>query len=142
MTKGQLWRAMLDADAVLDQFLISALSGVSFEALALGRRVITFDHGVANLTFFGEQPPILAAATAEEVAARMLEVIGDPLDRRGVGQTAINWVKKHHSGDRIAQLQLDAYATLPDHSLPRRTPVSNHAYSLTETSVGNGGGII
>jgi glycosyltransferase involved in cell wall biosynthesis len=137
MTKGQLWRAMLDADAVLDQFLISALSGVAFEALALGRRVITFDDGVANLTFFGEQPPILAAATAEEVVARMLEVIGDPLDRQGIGQTGISWVKRHHSGDRITQLQIDAYATLPGVSPSREGITSNHVCSLTESSGGN-----
>src|SRR5438105_3431919 len=67
MTRAQLWRAMLDADAVVDQFLLSALGAVAFEALALGRRLITLDDGIANATFFGEQPPILTGGTVDEV---------------------------------------------------------------------------
>src|SRR5207253_10386084 len=73
----------------------------------------TLDDGIANATFFGEQPPILTGGTVDEVATLMLEVIADPLDARGVGEKAVAWVKRHHSADRIAQLQLDAYAALP-----------------------------
>jgi len=56
-------------------------------------------------------------------------VIDDPLDARGVGDKAIAWVKRHHSADRIAQLQLDAYAALPGVSRSREAsrPITDPA---------------
>ncbi|MBV9248065.1 MAG: glycosyltransferase [Acetobacteraceae bacterium] len=99
MPKGVLWREYLLANAVVDQFLISSIAGVSFEALALGRRCITHDDGIANREFFGVQPPLLSAHTEAQIADRLRQVIDDPMDRRGVGRAGRDWIEKYHSRD-------------------------------------------
>lgn len=118
MTKKKLWVAMLDADAVIDQFMISAFGGITFEALALGRRLIGRDDGINNGVFFEEPPPILSAETPEEIALRMAAVLDDPDDRAGLGDMGTTWVRKYHSADRIHDLQMAAFA------MPRRGAAS------------------
>ncbi|KQK29389.1 hypothetical protein ARD30_17530 [Bosea thiooxidans] len=115
MSKRKLWEAMLDADAVIDQFLISVVSGITFEALALGRRLITKDDGVANAVFFAEAPPLMAASSVDAIAARMRAVLDDREDQAGVGERGVEWVQRHHSANRIAQLQEEAFAALAGH---------------------------
>ncbi len=117
MTKRKLWAAMLDADAVIDQFIISAFGGITFEALALGCRIISRDDGVNNGVFFEEPPPILAAASAEEIASRMIAVMDDPDDLAGLGDKGVAWVQKYHSADRIHALQLAAFGVAPGEKL-------------------------
>jgi hypothetical protein len=109
LSKRQLWEAMLTYDCIIDQFLISVVSGITFEALALGRRLICRDDGVENTEFFGEAPPILSAATAGEIERRMREVIDDPDDIAGIGGRCTSWVKKYHSAQRITELQIAAF---------------------------------
>ncbi len=110
MTKRKLWAAMLDTDAVIDQFLISAFGGITFEALALGCRIISRDDGINNSVFFEEPPPILAAKTAEDIAHQMAMVLDDPCDSSGVGEKGMAWVGRHHSASRLVELQLKAFA--------------------------------
>ena len=112
MSKKRLWKEMTDSAAVADQFLISVMSGIAFEALALGRRLITKDDGVTNSTFFGEAPPILSAGTVDEVEARMRQVMADPGDSGGVGAKAIGWIRRRHSADQIVKVQMAAFADL------------------------------
>ena len=109
LPKRALWTAMMDAHAVIDQFHLSAMGGVTFETLALGRRLISRDDGINNATFFEEAPPILAAATTEQIASRMLAVMDDKEDTAGLGQAGLEWVQRHHSAERICALQLSAY---------------------------------
>lgn len=111
LAKKDLWRRYLDADGVLDQFLIASLSGVSFEALAAGARVITL-AGPDMETFFGEGPPVLGAGSAQEIAAAMLQVIQDPDDQDGVGARARDWTDRFHSGHRMLELELTAFASM------------------------------
>ncbi len=109
MTKRNLWAAMLDSDAIIDQFMISGFGGITFEALALGCRIISRDDGVNNRVFFEEPPPILSAETAEEIASRMAAVLNDPDDLAGLGEKGIAWVRKYHSAERIHELQMAAF---------------------------------
>jgi hypothetical protein len=109
LSKELLWEEMLNSDAVVDQFLISVISGIGFEALALGRRLITYDDGVTNEAFFGKSPPVLSAQTPTEIVDRMVEVLVDRADVRGVGQRGMRWIDHHHSAKRIVRLQLDGF---------------------------------
>ena len=61
MKKRDLWRAYLEANAVIDQFLTPAMGGITFEALILGRRVISHLDFDQNDDFFGRRPPITIA---------------------------------------------------------------------------------
>jgi hypothetical protein len=100
---------MITYHCVVDQFLISVISGITFESLALGRRLISRDDGTENAVFFGEPPPILSAGNVDEIADRMRQVIADPDDNSGVGEKCALWVSKYHSALRITGLQLDAF---------------------------------
>ena len=105
MARQALWMRYIDSDAVLDQFLISGLSGVTYETLALGCRTITKDDGICNKEFFGVPPPFLAAGTAAEIAQRIRELMADAEDAAGVGNRGTDWVRTYHSGARFVALQ-------------------------------------
>lgn len=105
LARNALWMRYLDSDAILDQFLISGLSGVTYEALTLGCRVITKDDGICNKEFFGVPPPFLAASSSKEIAQRILGLIADPDDLSGIGSASRDWVRQYHSGARFVALQ-------------------------------------
>jgi hypothetical protein len=109
MARNALWKTYLQADAVIDQFVLSSMSGVSYETLTFGIRTITFDDGVSNKTFFGESPPLLSARTADEIADRLREVIADPDDLKGVGAASRQWMLKYHSAERFLSLQYEQF---------------------------------
>ena len=112
LRKRALWREYMQAHAVVDQFLTPALGSVAFEALALGRRVITALDPSTIAEFFGEMPPILNAGEPDGIAAAMRRIIDDPLDEAGMGRAAASWFQRRHSTDRILELELAAYRQL------------------------------
>jgi glycosyltransferase involved in cell wall biosynthesis len=112
MKKRDLWRAYLEANAVIDQFLTPAMGGITFEALILGRRVISHLDFGQNDDFFGRRPPILQCSSIEEIREAVRVVIDDPHDKAGIGQAGRDWMLTFHSADRIVELQLEAYARL------------------------------
>lgn len=112
MNKKDLWKRYLRSNAVLDQFLAPALGGASFEAMILGRRLISRLDAVQCADFFGEAPPILLASNAEEIATAMRRVLDDPNDTAEDGKIAQAWMQKYHSADRITALQVEAYRHL------------------------------
>lgn len=112
LAKQQLWTAYASAHAVIDQFLLPSISGVSFEALALGRRVITCDNGISNRKAFGQQPPLLTANDVESLILAMRTVLDDPQDQAGIGRASWEWIDKFHSASRIVELQEAVFASL------------------------------
>lgn len=112
--KKQLWIYYLQSAGVIDQFVIPAMGGVCFETLALGRPLLTkLDMPILE-KFFGVAPPVYNAATPEELANAMCQIINDPNDSAGIGQKAQEWIKKYHSSDVILDLQLSAYQRLAE----------------------------
>jgi hypothetical protein len=109
LNKAELWQVYWSCDAVVDQFMIPAMGGVTFEAMALGRRVITRIDEAQAAEFFGVAPPCLMADCVESCAARMFEVLDDPSDEAGRGNAARVWFKRFHSTQRVIELQLAAY---------------------------------
>ncbi|UGY06676.1 glycosyltransferase [Bradyrhizobium quebecense] len=112
LNKAELRQRYCSSDVVVDQFRIPAIGGVTFEAMALGRRVITNLDETQSAEFFGAAPPCLAADSVESCAARILEVLADPLDGNGRGDAARLWFEKCHSAQRVVALQLAAYRTI------------------------------
>ena len=132
VSKRKLWELMCDCDCVVDQFLISGLGGVGFEAMALAKPLLTKDDGISNATFFGEAPPVLAADSTETVADQMRRILTEPDFTAQAGQAGLNWVREYHSAKRIAELQLKTFADVCDdqggtisrtmHAEPRPAP--------------------
>ena len=116
LDKRQLWARYLGSHAVADQFATPAIGGVTFEALALGRRVVTaLDVPVAE-RFFGAAPPLFPAREVDEIATALQRIAQDPLDSAGLGRTAHEWFSTYHSAERIVALQVAAYARMIDRS--------------------------
>jgi glycosyltransferase involved in cell wall biosynthesis len=114
LRKHELWARFLSSHAVVDQFILPAIGGVTFEAMALGRRVITAIDAEQTERFFGRTPPVLAAQTQAEIAAALEQVLADPDDAAGRGAAARDWFAERHSADRIVDLQAEAYRKLLD----------------------------
>lgn len=112
MKKSRLWERYLGAHAVVDQFLTPAIGGVTFEAIALGRRVISALDTVTAAKFFGESPPIFSCESAEEIADAIEEIAADLDDTAGRGDALRRWFSTYHSAERIVELQVGAYARL------------------------------
>ncbi|GIQ74343.1 hypothetical protein BraRD5C2_27830 [Bradyrhizobium sp. RD5-C2] len=112
MSKRELWQRYCVSHAVVDQFVVPALGGVGFETMALGVRLISAIDQQQTAMFFGQEPPLLAAGSIAECAARIREVIQDPLDAQGRGQAASQWMSTYHSAERIVALQCKAYSNL------------------------------
>lgn len=112
LNKAELRRLYWASNVVVDQFKIPAIGGVSFEAMALGRRVITNIDEDQLAEFFGAAPPCLAADSIESCAVRICEILADPLDEDGRGDAARLWFERYHSAQRVVALQLAAYRTI------------------------------
>jgi glycosyltransferase involved in cell wall biosynthesis len=112
MRKRDLWKQYLRSHAVIDQFLTPAIGGVTFEAMALGRRVITALDPVVTEEFFGATPPVFISQTTNQIAEALCRVAADPDDCAGVGEAARDWFRRYHSAERIIDLQVDAYSRM------------------------------
>jgi glycosyltransferase involved in cell wall biosynthesis len=112
MDKRSLWRQYCKCHAVLDQFSLPALGGVGFEALALGRRLITRIDIDQLQIFFGYAPPVLPAASIDQIASSIRAVILDPEDHAQTGASGRRWIENYHSARRIVGLQAREYRVL------------------------------
>ncbi len=113
MRKQDLWRTYLSSHAVLDQFVLPSFGGVTFEALALGCRVITnVDFGAAE-RFFSKVPPVYSASSETEIYEMLERIILDRNDLAEVGDAGAEWIKQYHSAERIVELQLEIYRKFP-----------------------------
>jgi len=112
MKKHQLWLEYLSAHAVIDQFVVPAFGGITFEGMMFARRVITYVDIARAEQFFGVAPPLFNCCTAEEIACAMARVIDDPADSLGNGRACQEWMQRYHSADRIVALQIDIYRRL------------------------------
>ena len=123
LKKRELWARYLQSHVVVDQFVLPAIGGVTFEALALGRRVVTALDVPLHARFFGSAPPLLACRGMEEIADAFVQCAEDREDAAGIGAAARTWVERYHGPDRIVGLQLGAYRTL----LGEEPPAARHA---------------
>jgi spore maturation protein CgeB len=103
---------------VLDQFVLPSFGGVTFEALALGCRVITNVDFEAAERFFSKAPPIYSASSENEIHEMLEQIIFDGNDKAGVGDAGAEWIKRYHSARRIVELQLEIYRKFPGVMIP------------------------
>ena len=123
MSGEELWERYLRCHAVVDQFVIPAFGRVTFDALTIGRRVISnLDKKLAK-EFFGKAPPMLVCSTVKDAQSAIGQVLNDPQDAAGIGVSCAKWAREFHSSQRILDLQLDAYLpSLEIHRLQSAAP--------------------
>jgi glycosyltransferase involved in cell wall biosynthesis len=67
------------------------------DALAAGKPVITTARGAEGFTAFAEEPPMLIADSAPEIAAATASLLGDRERRLALGRDAREFAERHHS---------------------------------------------
>jgi glycosyltransferase involved in cell wall biosynthesis len=115
LNKRGLWDEYMRSALVVDQFLLPGISGVSFESMTLGTPVITCDEPGLNRKFFGVEPPLLTANTAEDAASHIERAILKEEWRADMGRKSAEWIARHHSTERIFEIQMAAIARIVDH---------------------------
>jgi Glycosyl transferases group 1 len=112
LPRARLWSEIKASSAVLDQFAASAFGGSSLEAMALGKPVISRLDQPNLHPFFATRPPILHAATPEEVCERMQTILDDRYDRAGYGPAGQRWMQAEHGEEEQLGRQFAAFARL------------------------------
>ena len=102
LTKPQLLAMYRQVDVVVDQFNMPRLGYNAMEALACGRPVLGHFTEDLQRACYPELPPMLSAATAAEVEARLEELL-DPQRRRELGVAGRQWIMAHHHWEPIVK---------------------------------------
>jgi glycosyltransferase involved in cell wall biosynthesis len=90
----------------LGQLLVGSIGNYELEALACGVPVVTrFDHEGTYPT----PPPIVSAASAEEAAARIGDLLDDDSTLQGLAFRGPAWVDENHSAQTVARRVLADY---------------------------------
>ena len=127
LRKQALWAEFLGSHVVADQFVLPAFGSVTFEALALGRRVITSLDTSSARAFFGESPPVLAASTSDEIEGALLRILEDPDDSAGLSSAGSDWFFARHGSKRILSLEIEAYRKIIDEATRQSLVLRPHA---------------
>jgi glycosyltransferase involved in cell wall biosynthesis len=101
-----LYRA---ADVVLDQFVLGTFGGTAPEALACAKPVVMAFDPALHGWCFPEQPPIVPAATTEEVAAALSRLAAAPAERVRLGEEGRAWVVRNHNWRLVAERHSEIY---------------------------------
>lgn len=125
LPRRSLWPVVCGAVAVLDQFSAPAFGGVGLESMALGKRVVSKLAGGDPTPFFKNEPPFLAAANAEDVAAAIAQILDDVPDRAGLGAAGQKWMMTEHGASRQMAQQFAVFEDLVAAHGPALNPGQN-----------------
>jgi glycosyltransferase involved in cell wall biosynthesis len=83
------------------------------EAMAQGCPIVSTDAGACPESIFPGRTGLLARSEdAEDFAAKICAVLGDPQAAAAMGRTAREHVMRHHSPTAVADAMLDIYASV------------------------------
>jgi glycosyltransferase involved in cell wall biosynthesis len=104
-SKPLLRRLIWAADVVVDQFALGSFGTAALEAMACGRPVLMH----IDETLFAQRradhspPPVLQAASEEEILRVLLELADGTIDAAGAGQRARDWIAEYHGPQHLAK---------------------------------------
>jgi glycosyltransferase involved in cell wall biosynthesis len=108
MPEALLIRHYRAVDLVLDQFVLGVFGLIAPKAMACGAAVLTSYERRHNAWCFPADPPLVACAGSDEIAAAITRLAADPATRRDIGAAARRWVERHHSSAVAADRLRDA----------------------------------
>ena len=84
------------------------------QAMAMAKAIVTTPRGADGIVCDDGAPPLAIADSAESVAARIVELLADPVRRRALGASARATAEAHHSAAAYGARLEAAYAALLD----------------------------
>lgn len=140
-SKPRLFDLYAAADVIVDQFAVGSLGSVSFEALCMGKPVLTY-LAPFNLLSYPVPPPVLNARTRRDILQRLRECARDPHLLPDAGRRGADWYRLVYSEDnllravnglsRLGPAAWKDYATAGARTLPAAPiPVPDHAATVT-----------
>ena len=115
MSERALVKYYQAVDVVLDQFTLNTFGLVTGKALSCECAVVTSYDPAIHAWCFAEHPPLIAASTAEEIAAAISGLLADPERRRAIGAASRRWVLTHHSKAIVRSTMERAMGTAIEH---------------------------
>ncbi len=91
--KPELFRRYAAADVVVDQFKLGTFGSVSFEALCMGKPILTFLSPFTALSY-GTPPPILNAGTPRDIQKKLEYCHQHPDELPALGAKARTWYQE------------------------------------------------
>lgn len=108
-----LYRA---ADVVLDQFALGTFGATAPEALSCGKPVVMAYDSRLHEWCFPDQPPIVDAATSDQLETVLLRLADTPSERARLGECGRKWVERHHGWRLVTERQREIYERVVEHA--------------------------
>ncbi len=135
-SKPKLFGLYAAADVIVDQFRVGSLGSVSYEALCMGKPVLTH-VAPFNLMSYSEQPPVLNASTEKDIRDQLQFCYSHRDELEKAGQSSAEWYARTYSAENLAQSithcvdhgagRWVSYASFGKKDLPtHEIPVPNH----------------
>jgi len=122
--KRIIWKSQLNreelrkeyeiSDVVVDQFDVGGLGGISVEAMACGKPVMTYVNINCLKILYTELPPLLNCKTEEEIYEQIIKC-QDRIYLQELGQKSYNWAYKNHHWKNCLDQFLFYYSLLTGH---------------------------
>jgi glycosyltransferase involved in cell wall biosynthesis len=97
---------------VVDQFKLGSFGGVLFKAMAVGATVLSYLDEEMLLKQYAEIPPVLNCKTSDEIQHAIIKIYNDPKTLEDFRIKSLNWIKKYHSKEMTANLELKVISSL------------------------------
>jgi glycosyltransferase involved in cell wall biosynthesis len=105
-SKPLLRQLLWAADVAVDQFALGSFGTAALEAMACGRPVLMHidDAVFAQRAPAGyPPPPVLQAASEDEIATVLLAIGSGGIDPREAGRVAREWIVEHHGPQHLSK---------------------------------------
>jgi glycosyltransferase involved in cell wall biosynthesis len=108
LSKPLLYRFYLNADFVIDQFIVGMCGTSALEAMSCGSPLVTWINTAVERPW--GVPPVLQAKTEEEIAAVLTDISRDRIDLQSVGTQLQEWIRLNYDPATTAADLLSTFA--------------------------------
>jgi glycosyltransferase involved in cell wall biosynthesis len=107
LSKPLLYQFYLNADFVVDQFIVGMLGTAALEAMSCGAPLITWINDAAERAW--GTPPVLQARTTNEIAAVLERLSSGHIDLDQVGTSLQEWLGRLHNPATVVPNMLEIF---------------------------------